>query len=592
VPSRDPAFNPIFIVVEYESESSANEDIIAGGRVSVRNSADNVEFGVSHINEGMQGAEADLTGVDFRWQVNPETLLKAEIASSNRTVSGVDQSGDAHSVTVEHQGEMVDVRAYIKEVDQNFGLGQQNTAERGMRKIGVDGRAQITERWYFDGEASWQQNLETEAIRNMARAQVRYENSGFTASTALIHASYDFSDGTTSASNLADLGISKKLGDLTLRANGSLTLSADAQDAENIDFPTSFVLGADYRLLEGVDLFAEYEDANGRDIDASMSRVGIKASPWSRAQINTSITSQESEYGPRLFSNVGIVQGFQLSEHWVLDIGLDQSNTLADSSAQRFDPDRELVTGSLNDDFLAVFTGASYTAETWSANSRVEYRNSDTEERMTLLSGWYREPSMGHGLSAGLAFFSSENISGAESSAADFKFAWAWRKAESRWSFLNRIDLIFDDTQLIGSEEISRRLINNFNANRRISARTQLSLQYAFKYVKNTFDGTDYSGYTDLIGLDFRRGFKNKWDWGAHTSVYHSYESKIVDFGLGLDVGFNVRDNMWVTLGYNVAGFHDSDFTSARYTAQGPYLQISIKADQHMLKDVAGQNTP
>ena len=85
--------------------------------------------------------------------------------------------------------------------------------------------------------------------------------------------------------------------------------------------------------------------------------------------------------------------------------------------------------------------------------------------------------------------------------------------------------------------------------NLRISARTQLSLQYAFKYVMTNFDGSEYSGYTDLVGLDFRRGFKNQWDWGAHTSIYHSYEAKVVDYGFALDVGFNVRDNMWVTLG-------------------------------------------
>ena len=224
-----------------------------------------------------------------------------------------------------------------------------------------------------------------------------------------------------------------------------------------------------------------------------------------------------------------------------------------------------------------------------SANSRIEMRDSDTEQRWSLLSGWYREPSRGHGLSAGLTLFTSDNVNGSQSNQTDFRFGWAWRKAESRWAFLNRVDLIFEDTQLVAQREESRRLINNFNANRRISARTQISLQYAFKHVKSSFDGLEVSGYTDLVGVDFRRGFKNRWDWGAHTSVYHSYASKVVDFGAGLDVGFNVRDNMWLTLGYNFAGFHDSDFANARYTAEGPYLQISIKADQHLLKAVAGQ---
>jgi len=586
VPSRDSAFNPVFIVVEYESESSANEDIIAGGRASVRTGDDRFEVGVSHINEGQQGAESDLTGADIRWQVNPETLLKAEFASSNRIQSGVETSGSAHSVTLEHQGEKVDVRAYLKEVDEGFGLGQQNAAEKGIRKVGVDGRAQISERFYFDGDASWQQNLETEAIRNAAKAQLRYENDGFTASTGLIHASDEFADGQTSSSNLAELGVSKKLGGVTLRANGSFELSGDA---ENADFPTTIVIGADYRIMQGVELFAEYEEASGPLLETSMTRLGVKASPWSRAQINSSITSEETEYGPRLFSNVGLIQGFQLNERWVLDIGLDQANTIADSSIRQFDPARELVSGSLGDDFTAVSLGAAYNADLWSANSRLEYRNSDSEERKTLLSGWYREPSMGHGMSAGLAMFAAENISGTKTSATDLKFGWAWRKAASRWSFLNRVDLILEDNELLTQREESQRLVNNFNANRRVSARTQLSLQYAFKYVKSMFDDQEFSGYTDLVGLDFRRGFKNKWDWGAHASAYHSYESRVIDYGFGLDVGYNVRDNLWVTIGYNVAGFHDSDFTSARYTAQGPYLQISMKADQHALRNIANR---
>lgn len=587
VQSRDPAFNPVFIVVEYESESSANEEIIAGGRASMRTSNDQVEVGVSHINEGQQGAESDLTGMDLRWQVNPETLLKAEIASSNRTTGGVDSSGSAYSVSLEHQGEKVDIRAYMKDVDEGFGLGQQSNAEKGIRKVGIDGRARISERFYFDGDASWQQNLETEAIRNAARAQLRYENDGFTASTGLVHASDEFSDGETRESNLADVGASKKLGKVTLRANGSFELSGEA---DNVDFPTTVVIGADYRIRPGVDLFAEYEQASGPLIDTSMTRVGVKASPWSRAQINSSVTSEETEYGPRLFSNVGLIQGFQLNEHWVLDFGLDQTKTMVDSTIRQFDPARELVSGSLNDDFIAVSVGAAYAADLWSANSRIEYRDSDSEARKTLISGWYREPTMGHGLSAGLTLFTSENINGTSSNATDLKFGWAWRKADSRWSFLDRIDLVFEDTNLLTQREESQRLINNFNANLRVSARTQLSLQYAFKYVNSMFDSQEYSGYTDLVGVDFRRGFKSKWDWGTHASVYHSYASEIFDYGIGLDVGYNVRENLWVTVGYNAAGFHDSDFTSARYTAQGPYLQISMKADQHMLKMVAGQS--
>jgi len=373
---------------------------------------------------------------------------------------------------------------------------------------------------------------------------------------------------------------------LRLRLGGSVALN---EEAENIDHPVRMVIGSDYRILDGVDLVAEYEDASGTDTQSSMSRIGVRATPWSRAQINTFLNRETTEFGPRLFANLGLVQGFQISDKWVLDVGVDHTQTLLDTNARVFDPDRELASGSLNDDFVAAYVGAMFTSDLWSANSRLEVRDSDVENRLTLLAGWYRQPTLGHGLSAGLTVFESENTAGGALAQANLRFGWAYRRADRQWAFLNRIDLIADHLDTVLTEENSWRLINNFNANRRIGPAAQLSLQYAFKYVRSNFDNASYIGYTDLIGVDFRRGFRDRFDAGVNSSVYHSYNSKVVDYGFGLDVGYNIGTNMWLTLGYNFAGFDDKDFAAARYTASGPYLRFAVKADQQLLKRIAGQ---
>ena len=87
-----------------------------------------MEVGVSHINDGQEGSEADLTGVDVRWQINDQTEFRAESASSNRNELGNNVEGAAHAAFVKHQGERVDVRAYIKEVEEDYGLGMQNNS--------------------------------------------------------------------------------------------------------------------------------------------------------------------------------------------------------------------------------------------------------------------------------------------------------------------------------------------------------------------------------------------------------------------------------------------------------------------------------
>ena len=588
VPSRDLDFNPVFIVIEYETAGTADEDLVAGGRVSLKSAGDAVEVGVTHINDQTAGSEGDLTGVDLRWQIGSQTLIKAEYAGSNATRAGIDQSGSAHSIELEHNGESVDVQAFMREVQDGFGLGQQSAADSGFRRLGVDVRASLGERLHFDAEAGWQQNLATEDIRNLARAQLRYERRQFSASLGLTHAADKFEDGENRTSDLGEIGVAQSLldGRLTLRASST---EAFSKGVGSTDFPSRFVVGADYKLLQDVDLISEYEQSSGDDIEATMTRLGVRATPWHRGQVNTSVTNSVSEFGPRLFANVGLLQGFQLNERWTLDVGLDQTNTLVDPDARDFDADRERVSGSINEDFLAFFMGALYSKEAWSANSRLEYRNSDSEERNSLLVGWYREPTVGHGLSAGLTLLKSDTVAGAELTSADLKLGWAYRLADSRWSFLNRTDLVFEDATLPTESRSSWRLINNFNANRRFSAATQLSVQYAFKYLRSEFDGDGYTGYTDLVGVDIRRGLRGRFDVGLNTSIYHSYAAGAIDYGAGIDVGVNLRDNLWLTLGYNVTGFHDSDFSEARYTAQGPFLRFSVKANQHMLKRIAGR---
>ncbi len=589
VPSRDFDFNPIFIVVEYETVTDGAEDVVAGGRGAVHLVDDALEIGVTLIDDGTEGAEADLGGADLRWQINSQTELRAEYASTTRsTVTGAETRGSAHSLSLEHNGERVDVRAFMREVDSDFGLGYQATADLGFRRLGVDLRAQLTERFFLEGEAGWQQNLDTEDIRNLVNARLRYQNNGFASTLGIQHAADEFEDGDERVSDLAEFTLSQRLFDeqITVRASASTELSGEA---ESVDFPTRYLVGADYRLAQGVDLVAEYEDASGRDIDSSMGRLGIRATPFGRTQINSFINNEVSEFGPRLFANVGLVQGFQVSDRWALDLGVDQTRTLTDADARQFDPERELVSGSTGEDFLSVFAGALYNGGLWSANTRVEVRDSDTEERSSLSFGWYREPQRGLGFSAGLTAYRSELTGGNEITAADLRFGWAYRLPDRKWAFLNRVDLVYEDVVRDGSAEDSWRLISNLVANRRLGAASELSLQYAFKYVRSNFSGDALTGYSDLAGVDFRRGFRGRFDLGVNASVYNSYRSDVSDYSVGVDVGYNLATNIWISLGYNLSGFYDQDFADARYTAQGPFLRFSVKADQHSLRAISGR---
>ena len=268
-----------------------------------------------------------------------------------------------------------------------------------------------------------------------------------------------------------------------------------------------------------------------------------------------------------------------------MDFGLDQSNTIAGSTVQPLENSFPLPSGSLTDDFIAGWGGAMYRSENWTGTTRLEYRNADSGDHYGLLGGFYREEIAGHGFSTSLTLFRDRANTGGQTIGSDLRLSWAYRPDLSSWIFLDRLDLIYDSQTQNQMDQRSWRLINNFNANWMPTTETQFSFQYGAKYVRSNFVNMDYTGFTDLFGVDMRHDINKTTDWGLHASTLHSWNSKTIRFALGADIGLTVAENTWLSFGYNIVGFHDDDFSQSRYTAQGPYVTFRIKADKDVFKD-------
>ena len=116
------------------------------------------------------------------------------------------------------------------------------------------------------------------------------------------------------------------------------------------------------------------------------------------------------------------------------------------------------------------------------------------------------------------------------------------------------------------------------------SRHTQVSLQYGSKYVLDTIDNTDYSGYTDLIGAEVRHDLNEDWDVGVFGSVMRSVNAGVRSYGVGASLGYKPMENMWVSGGYNLRGTDDRDFAdNAAYRAKGPFITLRMKVDQDSL---------
>jgi len=180
-----------------------------------------------------------------------------------------------------------------------------------------------------------------------------------------------------------------------------------------------------------------------------------------------------------------------------------------------------------------------------------------------------------------MQWLTSDFDGGGSSTLADLRLGWSWRPADSEWIIYDRFDLIYESSDSLLSDLETWKLVNNLNANWMINIDTQLELQYGGKFVRSNLGGDSYTGYTDVIGAGLRRDLSKRWDVGVHGDMLHSWESDVATFSLGLDVGVTLFENVWVSVGYNFAGFRDDDFSGSNYTMQGAFITFRIKADQN-----------
>jgi hypothetical protein len=131
------------------------------------------------------------------------------------------------------------------------------------------------------------------------------------------------------------------------------------------------------------------------------------------------------------------------------------------------------------------------------------------------------------------------------------------------------------------------KLVNNLQGNYTDNDHYQLSLYYGSKLARFAFDSGSYQGYTDLVGGEFRYDIQPKWDLGFMVNREHSYSAGVTSRSFGIETGWDVGTNMWLSLGYNFSGFYDQDFTANHYTAKGVFIRFRFKFDQDTVKNMA-----
>jgi uncharacterized repeat protein (TIGR01451 family) len=585
LPSQDGSFDPNFLVVDYEVDTDRSEDLSGGGRLAGRLLDGRAEVGVTGIHEDRGVFDDQLYGVDGAFDVTDSLRVEGEAATTHGDSALGRKVGEAYRTELTHRGEHLDGRLYFRKQDEDFGVGQQNGAESGTRKYGAEARWRFTEHTRLDGQAFRQENLATDDRRDVADAIAEYDQGrwGLRGGGRFIRDKRVGPGESTSAGQViggGHLGFFDQR--LVLRSDAEVAVDED----EHGEYPHRLILGADARVHERVTLFGAQEFTFGDREDTRDSRVGMRFTPWTGAEVNSSIGDGSRENGNRTYGNLGLRQNLRISERWSFDVTIDRSQTLDGSGKPAFDVDVPPPSGTVDDDFTAVSIGASHHRDDWSANGRVEARFGDREDQWGAFFGYLHDSHEDTAHSLRLEFFQLDADTGVEEIHSLASASVAHRTDPFHWIILERLDFKLDEVNAPGSRLRTAKLVNHLKMNQQWDARTQVSWAHSARYVVDGFDGEDYDAWSQLAGLEVRKDFEENWDMELHGRLRHTAGgANEFRTSAGLSIGRVVLQNVWISLGYNFEGFEDSDLANGEYTAQGPFVRLRAKVDQQSVKE-------
>lgn len=586
--SRDAGLNPRFIVAEYEVEAGATTARAAGARIAGRTDNGRVEIGASLIRDETLGA-AMVGGADLRARLGG-TELRGELAGGGR--HGL-ADGLAWLAEAEHHGAGLDLLLYARQQDTAFGVGQQNLVEAGTRKLGIDTRLRLAPRLDLTAIGWYQAQLIGSGERIAGDARLEYRRAAGTVFAGAQIARDRGLDGRDRDSLLLTLGGTQALGD-RLSLTGQTQIAPGGRKA-SVDFPARQQLTASWRATDAIRLIAGYERADGADFATNTVQLGFDLTPWRGGRLTSTLNDQATGVaGRRTYAQYGLAQSVPLGGGWSVEATIDAADTVRGAipvtgGINAFQPAASggyLSSTQVNGDYRAMTLGVAWRAAHWAWNARLERRDATAEDRTGFTANLLRTLGGGGTVAGGVRSWQVTDRTGARSMQTDADLALALRPFDSRWSILERLELHRERAAAVTTAQTSDRIVNNLALNYRTGPEgaghgLEATLHHGIRYIRGRFTGDTYTGLIDVTGFELRRDLGRRFDIGVQASVQHSWAGRGAwAWSGGPSLGVSPAGNLWLTAGYNIAGYRDRDAGADRYTRKGPYVTMRIKVDQ------------
>lgn len=369
---------------------------------------------------------------------------------------------------------------------------------------------------------------------------------------------------------------------------GLAEAAVDGQDRHRVE------LAASYQLAERARLYARAEHQDGLSsryaLDGASSRgqaiaLGIDGRYMHGGDVFSEYRLRDASDGRASQVATGVRNVWQLRPGWAMSTGLERLRIL-DGSGQNA---------------TAATLGSDWTdSEWWKLSGRLEWRRLEASgasatagSALTAQDSWLTTLTAVRRLDrdwTALArnyHLATDNHGARPNGWQDrFQVGLAWRPVDhNRIDVLGKYEYKVEDN-INATEEWRRVHVGAVQANVHPARAWWASGRLAGKTVSERFPVAE-GGVQDRYRAWLASGrlihdLSERWDLGLQLSLMRGQASgqsgASWQRSVGVEVGYLVQSNLWLSAGYNASGFRDRDLSSD-YTARGAYLRLRFKFD-------------
>jgi len=355
-----------------------------------------------------------------------------------------------------------------------------------------------------------------------------------------------------------------------------------------VEAPTGrATMGADYKISEAIALYGRWEEQNGLASvysidDAARSRafvVGLRRMNEQGGDVHTELRMRNGMNAEELEAVSGLRNTVALSENVDANFLIERLEILEGKSRSA----------------TALGGGLEFGDKTWQGTTRLEWRRLDADDvsiadntadsLMASISLARKLSGSWTGLVRNYALMTDDQSRVGSQLQNRFQLAAAYRpRTTSPFDLLLRYENKRERNAELESREARNVDILSSQFNWHPNRSLWVSGRVAAKDLTETLAGVTDAYQAWLVSGRVIHDIGRRFDVSAMVGVMGTPDSDAKEELYGLEVGYRVKDNVWVSAGHNFAGFSDRDLSGREQTQEGWYLRLRMKFDEKSLQ--------